>query len=112
MAGSLVAKANPDSFATLVIEASKAKPVLVDFWAEWCGPCKAVAPMIEDLAKDYQDRIAFVKVNVDENQDRASQYSISAIPTLAIFKNGELADTRIGALTKGKMTEFLDAALL
>ena len=111
MSDSAVAQASADNFEQLVVQASSSKPVLVDFWAPWCGPCKAVAPLLEELAAEYGDRIAVVKVNVDDNQDAAGKYGVSAIPTLAIFKDGAVTDTRIGAQPKGKIAEFIDSAL-
>lgn len=111
MAQGKVAQADANNFDELVVNASASVPVLVDFWAEWCGPCKAVAPLISELAEEYEGKIKVVKVDVDKNQTSAAKYNISAIPTLAIFKSGEVVDTRIGALTKAKMAEFVDAVL-
>ncbi len=111
MSESAVAQASAETFESLVVEASSEKPVLVDFWAPWCGPCKAVAPLLEEIAGEYAGRMAVVKVNVDENPDAAGKFGVSAIPTLAIFKDGQVADTRIGALPKPQIAEFVESAL-
>jgi thioredoxin 1 len=83
-------------------------PVLVDYWAEWCGPCKAIAPLLEEVAKDYDGRLRVVKVNVDDNQQLTAQYGIRGIPTLKLFKNGAEVATKVGALSKSQLTAFLD----
>ena len=86
-------------------------PVLVDYWAEWCGPCKAIAPLLEDLAKDYGGKLKIAKVNVDENQQVPAKFGIRGIPTLMLFKGGQLAATKVGALSKSQLTSFLDGHL-
>ncbi|HET8898185.1 MAG TPA: thioredoxin [Rhodanobacteraceae bacterium] len=86
-------------------------PVLVDFWAEWCGPCRAIAPMLEDLAKDYQGRVKIVKLNIDENQASAVKYNVRSIPTLLLFKNGKVEATEIGAKPKSAFAQMLDRAV-
>jgi thioredoxin 1 len=84
-------------------------PVLVDYWAEWCGPCKAIAPLLEDLAKDYGGKLKIAKVNVDENQQLARKYNIKAIPTLMLFKDGNVQASKLGMMSKPQLTAFLDS---
>lgn len=86
-------------------------PVLVDFWAEWCGPCRMIAPILNDLSKEYEGRIKIVKVNVDENSISSATYGVRGIPTLLLFKNGELVDTKVGSLPKGQLAAFIDSHL-
>ena len=82
-------------------------PVLVDFWAEWCGPCKMLGPILEEISKELKDKLQIVKVNLDENQDLAMKYSIRSIPTLLLFKDGQLIDTKVGLLPKSDLVEWL-----
>ena len=84
-------------------------PVLVDYWAEWCGPCKMVAPVIDDISKDYAGRLKFAKLNIDENPRVPLQYGIRGIPTLMLFKNGNVEATKVGALSKSQLTAFIDS---
>ncbi|MBM3396526.1 MAG: thioredoxin TrxA [Betaproteobacteria bacterium] len=84
-------------------------PVLVDYWAEWCGPCKAIAPVLDEVAKEYAGRLKIAKLDVDENQQTPPKYQIRGIPTLMIFKNGSLAATKVGALSKSQLTAFIDS---
>ncbi|MHB1667072.1 MAG: thioredoxin TrxA [Thiomonas sp.] len=84
-------------------------PVLIDYWAEWCGPCRMVAPILDEIAGEYQGRLNIMKVNVDENRSIPAKYGIRGIPTLMLFKNGEVAATKVGALSKSQLTTFLDA---
>ncbi|SFN51650.1 thioredoxin [Izhakiella capsodis] len=97
------------SFDTDVLNAER--PTLVDFWAEWCGPCKMIAPILDEIAEEYQDKLIITKLNIDENPGTAPKYGIRGIPTLLLFKNGEVAATKVGALSKGQLKEFLDANL-
>jgi thioredoxin 1 len=88
-----------------------AEPVVVDFWAEWCGPCKMIAPVLDELAGSMQGKVKIVKLNVDENPDTAAKYGIMSIPTLMIFKNGEMASRQIGAAPKQKLEQWITTAV-
>ena len=96
-----------DTFGPEVLESEV--PVLVDYWAEWCGPCKQIAPILEQVAREYDGRLRIAKVNVDENQQVPAKFGIRGIPTLMLFKNGNLEATRVGALSKSQLTAFLDS---
>ncbi|OHC73312.1 MAG: thioredoxin [Rhodospirillales bacterium RIFCSPLOWO2_12_FULL_58_28] len=98
-----------DSFDADVLKSST--PVVVDFWAEWCGPCKQIAPALEELANELRGRLVVVKVNIDENPMTPSKYGVRGIPTLMMFKNGEVAATKIGALPKSKLVEWVESVL-
>ena len=86
-------------------------PVLVDYWAEWCGPCKMIAPSLDESADTYADRLRVAKINVDENNSTAARYHVRGIPTLMLFKNGEVVATKVGAVSKSQLTAFIDANL-
>jgi thioredoxin 1 len=96
-----------DNFEPEVLQADK--PVLVDYWAEWCGPCKMIAPLLDDIAKDYAGKLKVAKLNIDENQATPPKYGIRGIPTLMLFKNGNLAATKVGALSKSQLMAFIDS---
>ena len=86
-------------------------PVLLDFWAEWCGPCKSIAPMLDDIAKEYSGRLKVVKINIDENQKTPMTYGIRGIPTLMVFKGGKVEATQIGAVGRGQLTQLIDRTI-
>ena len=96
-----------DSFETDVINSSG--PVLVDYWAEWCGPCKMIAPILEEIASEYSGKVKIAKLNIDENPQTPPKYGIRGIPTLMLFKNGEIEATKVGALSKSQLAAFLDS---
>ena len=108
MSGSIT-NVDHDSFQKAVLESQK--PVLVDFWAQWCGPCRAVAPIIEELAKEYNGRVEFAKVNVDESPFVASKYGVMSIPTIMVFKGGKPVQHAIGYQSKDQLKKLLDGAL-
>lgn len=95
-----------NSFKNEVIEA--ATPTLVDFWAEWCGPCKMIAPILEDVAKDYAGKLRIAKLNIDDNPKTPAEFGIRGIPTLLLFKNGAMEAQKVGALSKSQLTAFID----
>ncbi|MGH7064089.1 MAG: thioredoxin TrxA [Stellaceae bacterium] len=97
------------NFETAVLQADG--PVLVDFWAEWCGPCKMIAPILDDLAQSYAGKLKVAKINIDHNQKTPSKYSVRGIPTLMIFKNGKVEATQIGAVSKTQLTQLIDKTL-
>jgi thioredoxin 1 len=109
MSSELIKHTSDASFDTDVLKSTK--PVLVDYWAEWCGPCKMIAPILDEVSKDYDGRLQIAKMNVDENRDVPAKFGIRGIPTLMLFKDGQLAATKVGALSKAQLTAFLDGHL-
>ena len=98
-----------DSFDTDVLKSDE--PVLVDYWAEWCGPCKMIAPILDDIANDYAGRLKVVKLNIDDNQKTPASFGIRGIPTLMLFKNGLVEATKVGALSRSQLVTFIDSNL-
>ena len=98
-----------DTFEAEVLNAEQ--PVLVDYWAEWCGPCRMIAPILDELAGEYADRVKICKLNVDENQATPPKYGIRGIPTLMLFRNGNVEATKVGAVSKSQLTTFIDSNL-
>ncbi len=98
-----------DSFDDQVLKSDG--PVLVDYWAEWCGPCKMIAPILDEVAKEYGDRLTVAKLNIDENPETPPKFGIRGIPTLMLFKNGAVEATKVGALSKSQLTAFIDSNL-
>ncbi|NOZ69293.1 MAG: thioredoxin [Deferribacteres bacterium] len=109
MMSETVASVTSDNFEETVLKAQNL--VMVDFWATWCGPCKIVSPVVEELAKEYEGRVLFAKVNTDENPDLASRYNIRGIPTLMFFKDGKVADQIVGAVPKAQLKSKIDSLL-
>ena len=109
MASELIKHISDASFESDVLKADK--PVLVDYWAEWCGPCKMIAPILDEVSNSYAGKLQVAKMNVDENRDIPARFGIRGIPTLMLFKNGELAATKVGALSKAQLTAFIDQQL-
>jgi thioredoxin 1 len=102
-----IRRVTDDTFEPEVLKSDT--PVLVDYWAEWCGPCKSIAPILDEVAKEYEGRLKIAKINVDENQLTPAKFGIRGIPTLMLFKNGNVEATRVGALSKSQLTAFLDS---
>lgn len=100
---------NESNFESEVLQS--AVPVVVDFWAEWCGPCKAIAPALEEIASEHAGKVKIVKLNIDENQSLAVQYNVRSIPTLLLFKGGEAVSVQVGAVAKAKMSQWIEGEL-
>jgi len=107
MSSSNINPVTDDTFEPEVLNSDL--PVLVDYWAEWCGPCKSIAPILDEVAQEYGGRLKIAKMNVDENQQVPAKFGIRGIPTLMLFKNGNLEATKVGALSKSQLTAFLDS---
>lgn len=110
MANELIKHTTDATFESDVLKSKN--PVLVDYWAEWCGPCKMIAPILDEVATTYSGKLQVAKMNVDENRDIPAKFGIRGIPTLMIFKNGELAATKVGAMSKSQLTAFIDQQLV
>ena len=104
-----IAHVSDDQFDAEVLQSSE--PVLVDFWAEWCGPCKMIAPILDELAETYGGRLKVAKINIDHNQKTPRSYNVRGIPTLMIFKNGKVEATQIGAVSKTQLSQMIDNAI-
>jgi thioredoxin 1 len=104
-----IVNVSDDSFEEEVLKSPT--PVLVDYWAEWCGPCKMIAPVLEEVAKEYAGRLKVTKLNIDENPATPPKYGIRGIPTLMLFKNGQVEATKVGAVSKSQLTAFIDGNL-
>ena len=109
MASELIKHLSDASFEADVLKAST--PVLVDYWAEWCGPCKMIAPILDEVAGTYQGKLQIAKMNVDENREIPAKFGIRGIPTLMLFKDGQLPATKVGAMSKAQLTAFIDQQL-
>jgi thioredoxin 1 len=110
MASDLIKHVSDASFEADVLQSGL--PVLVDYWAEWCGPCKMIAPILDEVSAAYEGKLQIAKMNVDENRDIPAKFGIRGIPTLMLFKGGELAATKVGALSKSQLTAFIDQQLV
>ena len=109
MASELIKHVSDASFEADVLQSKQ--PVLVDYWAEWCGPCKMIAPILDEVSTTYAGKLQVAKMNVDENRDIPAKFGIRGIPTLMLFKDGQLAATKVGAMSKAQMTAFIDQQL-
>lgn len=102
-----IVKATDSTFEAAVLNSDL--PVLVDYWAEWCGPCKMIAPILDEISSEYEGKLKIAKLNIDENPETPPKYGIRGIPTLMLFKNGNVEATKVGALSKSQLTAFLDS---
>ena len=109
MSSDLIKHISDATFEAEVLQSDK--PVLVDYWAEWCGPCKMIAPILDEVAGTYQGKLQIAKMNVDENREIPAKFGIRGIPTLMLFKDGQLAATKVGAMSKAQLTAFIDQQL-
>ena len=109
MSNELIKHVSDASFEVDVLQSDT--PVLVDYWAEWCGPCKMIAPILDEISAAYKGKLQIAKMNVDENRDVPAKFGIRGIPTLMLFKGGQLAATKVGALSKSQLTSFIDGHL-
>jgi len=109
MSSDLIQHTSDAAFDSDVLQADR--PVLVDYWAEWCGPCKMIAPILDEVSKDYDGRLKIAKMNVDENRDVPAKFGIRGIPTLILFKEGKVHAQKVGALSKSQLTAFVDSNL-
>lgn len=105
--GDKIVHVTDDTFEETVIKAEG--PVLVDYWADWCGPCKMIAPILDEIAAEYGDRVTIAKLNIDENPNTPPKYGIRGIPTLMLFKGGNVEATKVGAVSKSQLTAFIDS---
>ncbi len=109
MSSDTIVHVTDTSFEDDVVKANR--PVLLDFWAEWCGPCKMIAPMLDEIADEYKDKITIAKLNIDENPKTPARFNVRGIPTLILFKNGQVEGQKVGALRKSDLAAFLDSKL-
>lgn len=109
--GNFAYDVDASNFQEIVLEGSRRTPVVMDFWAEWCGPCKMLSPILDEVAAEYAGRLRVAKINIDDNQNTPSSFGVRGIPTLMIFKNGNVEATKVGALSKSQLTAFIDSNL-